>query len=144
LWWSIGTATDLDLIDLTIQEAKHLKTKRREVSDPDGTTSLDSLLAVLEREPVEQASPKDPVAQILNAPSIQLTAEGPAEPTSPEVVTPPEPDIVLPAPTPLAPTADGLVDGQMSNLLRAVVEPDMHTVPADRDRAVVDAARHHR
>jgi hypothetical protein len=116
LWWSIGTVRDLDLIDWTIQEAEHLKTEGREVSDPDGTTSLDRLLAVLEREPVEQASPKDPVAQIVNAPSIQLTAEGPAEPTSPEVVTPPEPDIVLPAPTPLAPTADGWVDAQMSNL----------------------------
>jgi hypothetical protein len=136
LWWSIGTVRDLDLIDWTIQEAEHLKTEGREVSDPDGTTSLDRLLAVLEREPVEQASPEDPVAQIVNAPSIQLTAEGPAEPTSPEVVTPPEPDIVLPAPTPLAPTADGWVDAQMSNLLKAIVEPDIYTVRADRDRAV--------
>jgi hypothetical protein len=43
LWWSIGTMTDLDLIDWTIQEAKHLTTEGREVSDPDGTTSLDGL-----------------------------------------------------------------------------------------------------
>jgi hypothetical protein len=136
LWWSIGTMTDLDLIDWTIQEAKHLTTEGREVSDPDGTTSLDGLLAVLEREPVERPSPKDPVAQIVNAPSIQLAAEGPPEPTCPEVVTPPEPDIVLSAPTPLAPTADGWVDAQMSNLLKAIVEPDIYTVRADRDRAV--------
>jgi hypothetical protein len=56
--------TDLDLIDWTIQEAKHLTTEGREVSDPDGTTSLDRLLAVLEREPVERPSPEDPVASL--------------------------------------------------------------------------------
>ena len=105
LWWSIRTVRELDLIDWTIQEAaEHLKTERREPSDPDGTTSLDKLLAVLEREPVEQANPEDPVAQIVNPPSIQLVAESPAEPASSEVVTPPEPDIILRAPTPLAPT----------------------------------------
>ena len=128
--------TDIDLIDWTIQEAQHLKTERRQPSDLDGTTSLDKLLAVLEREPVEQVNPEGPVVQIASAPSIQLAAESPAEPTSPEVVTPPDPDIVLPAPTPLASTADGWVDAQMSNLLKAIVEPDINTVRGDRDRAI--------
>ena len=128
--------TDIELINSTIQAAEHLETERREASDPDGTTSLDKLLAVLEREPVEQASPEDPVAQIANAPSFQLAAESPADPASSEVVTPPEPDIVLPAPTPLAPAAGGSVDAQMSNLLKAIVEPDINTVRADRDRAI--------
>jgi hypothetical protein len=128
--------TDIDLINWTIQAAEHLKTERREANDPDGRKSLDKLLAVLEREPVEQASPEGPIAQIANAPSIQLAAESPADATSSEIVTPPEPDIVLPAPTPLAPTADGWVDAQMSNLLKAIVEPDINTVRGDRDRAI--------
>ena len=34
--------TDIDLIDWTIQEAQHLKTERRQPSDLDGTTSLES------------------------------------------------------------------------------------------------------
>ena len=32
--------------------------------------------------------------------------------------------------------ADGWVDAQMSNLLKAIVEPDIYTVQADRDRAI--------
>jgi hypothetical protein len=48
---------NLDLIDWTIQEAEHLKAERREPGDVDGTTSLNKLLDLLEREPVEHSSP---------------------------------------------------------------------------------------
>jgi hypothetical protein len=129
--------TDIDLINWTIQEAEHLKIERREANDPDGTTSLNKLLAVLEREPVEQASSEDPVTQIANAPNIQLAGGSPADLTSFDVVTSPEQDIVLAAPTPLSSTADGWVNTQMSNLLKAIVEPDyLNTVRGDRDRAI--------
>jgi hypothetical protein len=43
--------TDIDLVDWTIQEAKNLKVERREPSDLNDKSSLDKLLAVLEREP---------------------------------------------------------------------------------------------
>jgi hypothetical protein len=119
---------------LTIRETKHLKTERREPSDPDGTTSLELLAAEL----VKQISPEAPVAQIASAPSIQMADESPTEQSFSEVVAPPKQDIVsnLPAPTPPAPTATDRVDAQMSNLLKAIVEPDIYTVPGDRDRAV--------
>ena len=128
--------TDIDLIDWTIQAAEHLNTERREASDPDAKASLDELPAVPEREPAEDASPEEPFAQLANALSIQLAAESPADATSSEIVTPPEPDIVLPASPPLAPAAGHRVDAQMSNLLRAIVEPDINTVRGDRDRAI--------
>jgi hypothetical protein len=89
------SVTDIALINWTIQEAEHLKMERREAGDPDGKTSLNKLLAVLEHEPAEQAGSEDPVTQIASAPNIQLVGECPADPPSFEVVTSPEQDIVL-------------------------------------------------
>jgi hypothetical protein len=126
----------MDLIDWTIQAAEHLNTERREASDPDAKASLDELPAVPEREPAEDASPEEPFAQLANALSIQLAAESPVDTTSSEVVTLSEPDTVLPASPPLAPAANDRIDAQMSNLLRAIVGPDINTDRADRDRAI--------
>jgi hypothetical protein len=65
--------TDIDLVDWTIQEAQHLKTERRGPSDFDDKSSLDKLLAVLEREPVRSTNPKVP--QITSTPTVQITLE---------------------------------------------------------------------
>jgi hypothetical protein len=127
---------DKDLIDWTIQAAQQLNTERHEASDPDGKASLHELPAASEREAVEDASPDDPFAQLGNALSIQLAAESPADTTSSEVAAVSEPNIVLPAAPPLAPLADDRVDAQMSNLLKAIVKPDINTARADRDRAI--------
>ena len=127
---------DIDLIDWTIQAAEHLNTERREGSDPEGSTSLDELSAVSEREPVADASPENSFAQLANALSIQLAAESPVDTTFSEVVTRSEPGIDLPASAPLAPAASDRIDAQMSQLLRAIVEPDINTDRADQDRAI--------
>jgi hypothetical protein len=125
--------TDIDLINWA---AEHLNTERREASDPDGKASRDELPAVPERQTAEDASPENPFAQLANAISIQLAAESPVDATSSEVVTLSDPDIVLPASPPLAPAANDRIDVQMSKLLRAIVEPDINTDRADRDRAI--------
>jgi hypothetical protein len=131
---------NLDLIDWTIQEAEHSKTERREPGDVNGKSSLDKLFAVLERESVGQASPEDPVAQIASAPGIQMAVDGPTEQLSSYVVVPLKPDIVsnLLSPTQAAPStsSDVWVEAQMSNLLKAIVEPDIYIARADRDRAI--------
>jgi hypothetical protein len=131
---------NLDLIDWTIQEAEHSKTEWREPGDVNGKSSLDQLFAVLERESLGPASPEDPVAQIASAPSIQMAADGPTGQPSSDVVVPLRPDIVsnLPALTQAArsTSSDLWVEAQMSNLLKAIIEPDIYIARADRDRAI--------
>ncbi len=121
--------TDIDLINWA---KEHLNTERREASDPDAKPSP----AVPEQEPARDASPENPFAQLANAISIQLAAESRVDATSSEVVTLSDPDVVWPASPPLAPAANDRIDSQMSNLLRAIVEPGINTDRADRDRAI--------
>ena len=128
--------TAMDLIDWTIQAAEHLNTEQREANDPDGNASLDELPAVPEREPAEGASPECSFAQLANTISIQLAAESPVDTISSEVAPLSEPDLVLLGSPPLGPAANDRIDAQMSNLLRAIVEPDINTDRADRDRAI--------
>jgi hypothetical protein len=146
--WSIRAMKNLDLINWTIQEAEHLKTERREPGGADGATSLDKLFAVLEREPVGQACPEDPVAQIAGALRFQIAAGGQTgQPSSVVVDVPPRTDVIsnLPASTQPAPSTptDGWVEAQMpellkamSNLHKAIVDPDIATATGDRDRAI--------
>jgi hypothetical protein len=121
---------NLDLIDWTMQEARQLSPEHRMHSAVDG--SFDRPVEALE----ERLKPNtdDTISQIASAPSIQLADESPTEQSFSEVVAPPKPDMVsnLPASTP----AHGWVDAQMSNLLKAIVEPDIYTARGDRDRAI--------
>jgi hypothetical protein len=119
--------TDMDLIDWTIQAAENLNTERREARGPDGKASLDEMPAGPERETAEDARRENPFAQLNHAISIQLAAESPIGTTSPEAVASSEPDVVLPTSPPPAPAANGRIDAQMSNLLQAIVEPDVNT-----------------
>jgi hypothetical protein len=125
---------NLDLIDWTMQEARQIRPEHRTYSAVDG--SFDGLLEALK----ERLKPNtdDTISQIASAPSIQLADESPIEQSFSEVVVPPEPDIVsnLSALTPAARPADGWVDAEMSNLLKAIVKPDIHTARADRGRAI--------
>jgi hypothetical protein len=138
---------NLDLIDWTIREAEHLKNERREPGDVDGTTSFDKLLDLFERERIEQSIPAVPVAQIASAPSIQLATAGPTEQSTSDVDEPSKSDVIssLAVSTQAAPStsADGRVEAQMrellkamSNLHKAIVEPDLCAAKGDRDRAI--------
>jgi len=117
-----------------MQEARQIRPEHRTHSAADG--SFDGLLEALK----ERLTPNtdDKISQIACAPSIQLADESPTEQSFSEVVAPPEPDIVsnLSALTPAARLADGWVDAEMSNLLKAIVKPDMYTARADRGRAI--------
>jgi hypothetical protein len=117
-----------------MQEARQLSPEHRTPSAVDG--SFDGLLEALK----ERLKPNtdDTVSQIASAPSIQLADESPTEQSFSEVVASPEPDIVsnFPPPTPDAPSASGWVDAEMSNLLKAIVEPNIYTTRADRNRAI--------
>jgi hypothetical protein len=130
--------TDIDLIDWTIQQAQHLKTERREPSDLDDRSSLDKLLAVLEREAVESTNPKVP--QITSAPSIRITVGEPVARPSREAVAAIKP-VTMSDPPAVAPavssnSADARTEEPKSALLMAIVAPDIYTARADRDRAV--------
>jgi hypothetical protein len=138
---------NLDLIDWTIREAEHLKNERREPGDVDGTTSFDKLLDLFERERIEQSIPAVPVPQIASALSIHIATAGPTEQSTSHVDEPSKSDVIssLAVSTQAAPStsADGRVEAQMrellkamSNLHKAIVEPDLCAAKGDRDRAI--------
>jgi hypothetical protein len=128
--------TDIDLVDWTIQEAQHLKTERREPSDLNDRSSLDKLLAVLEREPAGPTNPEGPVALIAGAPSIHLTVEEPVARPFSEPVAASKPVTVSDPPAVSSTSAEARTIEPKPALLMAIVEPDIYTARADRDRAV--------
>jgi hypothetical protein len=129
---------EIDLVDWTIQEAQQLKSERRQPSDLDGGPSLDGLFAALEPEP-GPTNPEEPVAQITGAPSIHLTVEEPVGRPSSETVAATKPVAVsdLPAVASAVPStsAEARTAEPKSALLMAIVESDIYTARADRDRA---------
>jgi hypothetical protein len=132
--------TEIDLVDWTIQEAQHLKADRREPSDVNDKRSLDKLLGMLEREPARRAEPEGPVPLIAGPPSIHLTVEERIERRSGEVVaaTPPvtAPDLPAVVSAVSSISAETSTIEPKSALLMAIVEPDIYTARAERDRAV--------
>jgi hypothetical protein len=126
--------TNLDLIDWTMQEARQIRPEHHAPTAVDG--SFDRLMEALKGR--LEPNTDDTISQVANAPSIQLADESPTEQSFSEIVAPPEPEIVfdLPVPTPAAPLAGGWADAEMSNLRKAIVEPDIYAAPADRNRAI--------
>jgi hypothetical protein len=133
---------NLDLIDWTIQEAAHLKPEQRELHEVQGTTPLDKLFAVLGRGPAGRPSSDHPVPQI--SATLTATETLPPKPSSDAVRLPPNSAGLTVSPPPgSAISANGWVQEQMpellkamSNLHKAIVEPDIFTARADRDRAI--------
>jgi hypothetical protein len=128
---------EIDLVDWTIQEAQQLKTERREPSDVKEKSSLDKLLAVLESEPAGRTDTQAPAALIA---SISTTVEEPVARPSSAIVTDNKPvtgsDLPAVAPAGSSISAETLTAEPKSALLMAIVEPDIYTARADRDRAV--------
>jgi hypothetical protein len=125
--------TEIDLVDWTIQEAQHLKAERREPFDVNNNSSLDKLLAVLEHEPAGRTDPEGPVAPIA---SIPATVEEPVARSSSAIVADTKPVIGSDLPAVSSISAETLTAEPKSALLMAIVEPDIYTARADRDRAV--------
>ena len=99
--------------------------------------ALDKLLAVLEREPMGRIAPEGPVALIA---SISTTVEEPVARPSSAIVADTKPvtgsDLPAVAPAVSSISAETLIAEPKSALLMAIVEPDIYTARADRDRAV--------
>jgi hypothetical protein len=103
----------LDLVNWTMRATKQLRPEhhmRSDIEDPSAASSI--LLGVLEGE---RGEPSSEGIQAANFHSVQLTEDPIASPPS-------EP-------------ADGQASS-MSPLLKAIVEPDIYTAPADRERAI--------
>jgi hypothetical protein len=128
---------EIDLVDWTIQEAQNLKIERREPGDVSDKSSLDKLLAVLEREPRARTDPEGPVAPIA---SISAAVEQPVARPSSAIAADTKPvagsELAAVAPAVSSVSAETLTAEPKSALLRAIVEPDIYTARADRDRAV--------
>jgi hypothetical protein len=107
-------------------------------SDIEGSSSLNSILmGVLEGE---RGEPSSEGIRAINVNSVQLSVGDPTAKPPSEVVEEPKSKTAfdLPAHEPVVPSAPA--DRQaapMSPLLKAIVEPDIYTAPADRDRAIV-------
>ena len=99
--------------------------------------ALDNLLAVLEPEPMGQIAPEGPVALIAGIPP---TVEEPVARPSSAIVADTKPitgsDLPAAAPAVSSISAETLTAEPKSALLMAIVEPDIYTARADRDRAV--------
>ena len=127
----------LDLVNWTMRAAKQLRPEHHMHGDIKGSSPLSGILqGVLEGE---RGEPSSEGIQAADFNSVQLTEDPIASPPSePADGRKPDTGSYLPADTqstPLAP-ADGQVS-PMSPLLKAIVEPDIYTAPADRDRAII-------
>jgi len=129
--------SDLDLVNWTMQEARQLSPEHHMHSDIEGSSSLNSiLLGVLEGE---RGEPSSEGIRAINVHSVQLTVGSPTACPPSDVTEGPKPEIAsdLPAQAaPSAPSAD-VRAVPMSPLLKAIVEPDIYTAPADRERAII-------
>ena len=127
----------LDLVNWTMRAAKQLRPEHHMHGDIKGSSPLSGILqGVLEGE---RGEPSSEGIQAADFNSVQLTEDPIASPPS-EPADGRKPDtasylITDTQATPLAP-ADGQAS-PMSPLMKAIVDPDIYTAPADRDRAIV-------
>jgi hypothetical protein len=125
----------LDLVNWTMRAAKQLRPEHHMHSDIEGSSPLNSiLLGVVEGE---RGEPSSEGIRTANVHSVQLTEVIASPPSEPAKGRKPDTASYLPADTQAAPLAPA--DGQaspMSPLLKAIVEPDIYTAPADRERAI--------
>ena len=126
----------LDLVNWTVREARQLSPEHHRHSEIEGSSSLSSILL----GEGERGEPNSEGIRATNVHSVQLTVVNPIASPPSELAEGRKPDTAsdLPADTQAAPSAPA--DGQaspMSSLLKAIVEPDIYTAPADRERAII-------
>jgi hypothetical protein len=119
----------IDLVTWTMQEAQQLRPEHQMQREIDSSPSLDKLREVLHGEQKVKANlPRIGGLRL----SQGTSADGPASEASGPLL-----DNVSAAPALVqAPGTEDVLAGPMSSLLKAVVEPDICTPPADRERAI--------
>jgi hypothetical protein len=134
--------SDLDLVNWTMREAKQLGPERHMHGENEATPSLDNLLEVLEGE---RGKPEMGGNRAVSIRSVQVAFSEPVPPRSDTSETP-QPGIAadqrtfpnVPPPVPAGFLAMRISSAQpMSPLLKALLEPDIYTTPADRERAIM-------
>lgn len=125
----------LDLVNWTMRAAKQLRPEHHMRGDIEGPPSVcNILLGVLEGErgePTSEGSASVRSVQLAGVNPIASPPSAPAEGRKPDTTS------NLPADTQSAPLAPAGQASPMSPLLKAIVEPDIYTAPADRERAIV-------
>ena len=129
--------TNLDLVNWTMREARQLSPEHHIHSEADGMLPSFNNLGVLEGE---RGEPSSEGIRPINVRSVQLTVGRPTARPPSDLTEELNPETAsdLWAYTQAAPSA--FADGQAapkSPLLKAIVEPDIYTAPADRERAIV-------
>jgi hypothetical protein len=128
--------SDLDLVNWTMREARQLSPEHHMHNEIEGSSSLNNiLLGVLEGE---RGEPTPEAIRPINVRNVQVTAVGSPTTRPPSEEPKPEATSDLPAQTQAAPSAPE--EGRpspMSPLQKAIVDPDIYTALADRERAII-------
>lgn len=119
----------------TIEQFRRLSAEHHVPSELEAKPWLNKLLEGLEGE-LAEPSAHETISRIVDPPSIELDSENlTARPTA-EIVAEPKPNIISKS-TQAAPSISSDVLGATKSLLlKAIVEPDHYTAPADRNRAI--------
>jgi hypothetical protein len=126
--------SNLDLVNWTMREARQLSPEHHMHREIEGPFN-EFLPGVLEGERGE-LRPEGEEVRSINVNSVQVTFGSPITTPSSEV---PKPDATSDLHAPAQAAASDPSDRQvapMSPLLKAIVEPDIYTAPADRERAI--------
>ncbi len=125
--------SDLDLVNWTLQEARQLSPERPMRGESEVSPLLGNLLEVLEGERGKSGSQGIRAVSIR---SVQVAVNNPIAPPPSDLPEAPKAGTApsVPAAILAARMSHGL---PISPLLKALVEPDIDTAPADRERAIM-------
>jgi hypothetical protein len=135
--------SDLDLVNWTMREAQELSPARHMHGENEASPLLGNLLEVLEGE---RGEPRSEGIRAISVRSVQVAVNNPTTPPPSDIPEAPKPGTAADLQTyaRAAPTVPAAIQAArmspalpMSPLLKALVEPDIYTAPANRERAIV-------
>ncbi len=134
---------NLDLVNWTMREARQLSPEYHVLGENDGSSPLNNiLLGVLQGE---RAEPTSENIRVVNVQTVQSTVGSPTAGPPVDVPESPKPEttadlatyaLATAASVPAEIKASPMLAAPMSPLLKAIVDPDIYTAPAHRDRAI--------